>query len=155
MTSNAPFPVLNGRNYSAGQLGAFADLSQYSFAVPALGGRQIPGKVFLKGQLGLSGVEMSFNTFPPGVGMPFLHAHREHEEVYLFIAGQGEFQVDGEIFPVSEGSVVCVAPNGARAYRNVGSGPLHFIVLQVRENSLDAATIEDGIPLERKVSWPG
>lgn len=154
MSRNTPMTMESGANFSAGHLGPFADLMQYSFAAPALGGRQVPGKIFLKEALGLTGVEMSWNCFPPGIGMPFLHAHREHEEIYLFIAGQGEFMVDEQVFPVQEGSVVRVAPAGARAYRNTGSEPLHFIVLQVKAGSLAAATVEDGIVLQAQIRWP-
>lgn len=153
MSQTTPFPVESGQHFSVGHLGSFAGLHQYSFSVPALGNKQIPGKVFLKDQIGLTGVEMSYNTFPPGVGMPFLHAHKENEEVYLVISGQGEFMVDETIFPIQEGSVVRVAPAGARAYRNTGTDALHFIVLQVKENSLSAATIEDGIVLEGAMNW--
>lgn len=154
MSQITPFPVESGQNYTAGHLGAFAELQRYSFTVPALGGKKVPGKVFVKEQLGLTGLEMSYNTFPPSIGMPFLHAHRENEEVYLFISGKGEFMVDGEVFPVSEGSVVRVTPAGVRAYRNTGEDALHFIVLQVKENSLSAATIEDGFVIDGGVHWP-
>lgn len=154
MSRNTPTTTDTGTNFSAGHLGPFADLMQYSFAAPALGGRQVPGKIFLKEALGLTGVEMSWNCFPPGIAMPFLHAHREHEEVYLFIKGQGEFMVDEEVFPIQEGSVVRVAPAGARAYRNTGSEPLHFIVLQVKQGSLAVGTVDDGIVLQTPLHWP-
>lgn len=154
MSHNTPMATDAGPNFSVAHLGPVAELMQYRYAAPALGGRQVPGKIFLKETLGLTGVEMSWNSFPPGVGMPFLHAHREHEEVYLFIAGTGEFMVDDQVFPIQEGSVVRVAPAGVRAYRNTGSGPLHFIVLQVKQDSLAAATVEDGIVVPNPVRWP-
>lgn len=144
----------HGEHFTATHLGPMADLLRYTFSVPALGGRAVPGKVFLKEVLGLTGVEMSWNCFPAGVGMPFLHAHREHEEVYLFISGDGEFMVDDAIFPVHEGSVVRVATAGARAYRNAGDTPLHFVVLQVKQGSLAASTIDDGRILETPLKWP-
>ncbi|MFC5303396.1 cupin domain-containing protein [Azospira restricta] len=154
MSRNTPLAVEHGPNFSAGHLGPFADLMQYEFVVPALGNRKVPGKVFLKEPLALSGAEMSWNCFPPGLAMPFLHAHREHEEVYLFIAGSGEFMVDDRVFPVAEGSVVRVAPAGVRAYRNTGDTPLHFIVLQVRAGSLSASTVDDGIVVHNPLRWP-
>ena len=147
------FPVQEGAQFSVGDLGPFDQLMHYRFSVPALGGRAVPGKVFLKDALQLTGVEVSYNCFPPGVGMPFLHAHQRHEEIYLFTSGQGEFMVDGEVFPVGEGSVVRVAPGGTRAYRKTGQQPLYFIVLQVTVNSLSAGTIDDGI-VQGKPVWP-
>lgn len=154
MSKDTPLAVDHGPNFSAGHLGRFADLMQYEFVVPALGNRKVPGKVFLKEPLALTGVEMSWNCFPPGLAIPFLHAHREHEEVYLFISGSGEFMVDERVFPVAEGSVVRVAPAGARAYRNTGSAPLHFIVLQVKAGSLAASTVDDGEVIDRPLRWP-
>jgi len=140
-----------GTNFTAIALGPQAELLNRKYMVP--GGFEVPGKVFLREPLAASGVEISWNCFPQGAGMPFLHAHREHEEVYLFTGGEGEFQVDGEIFAVSEGSVVRVAPAGARAYRNTGSGPLYFIVLQVKPGTVTGGSIEDGIPLETPLRW--
>lgn len=142
----------SGTHFAATDLGPQAGLLAYQFVTP--NGFAVPGKVFLRETLGATGVEISWNSFPPGAGMPFLHAHREHEEVYLFTGGEGEFQVDGEIFPVREGSAVRVSPAGARAYRNTGNTPLHFIVLQVRPNSISGGSIEDGIPLAAALNWP-
>lgn len=153
MPLEKPATVDHGAHYSATHLGPLSDMLQYAFTVPALD-RQIRGKVFLKEPLKLTGAEISWNCFPPGAAMPFLHAHREHEEVYLFIAGEGEFMVDGKVFPVAAGSVVRVAPAGARAYRNTGSEALHFVVLQVREGSLDAGTIDDGRLVDAPLNWP-
>lgn len=142
----------SGTHFTATDLGPQADLLRnHAYVAPQ--GFAVPGKVFLREALGASGVEISWNSFPPGGAVPFLHAHREHEEVYLFTGGEGEFQVDGEIFPVREGSVVRVAPAGARAYRNTGIGELHFIVLQVRSGTLSGSPIADGIVLDAPVSW--
>ena len=141
----------SGANFTATDLGPQADLLEHTYVTP--GGFAVPGKVFLRETLGASGVEISWNTYPPGVGAPFLHSHREHEEVYLFTGGEGQFQVDGDIFPVREGSVVRVAPAGARAYRNTGEAALHFIVLQVRPGTVCGGSIEDGVPLDAPLSW--
>lgn len=42
------FPVQEGAQFSVGHLGPFDQLMHYRFSVPALGGRAVPGKVFLK-----------------------------------------------------------------------------------------------------------
>ena len=141
----------SGTHFTALDIGPQAELLNKKYVAPQ--GFEVPGKVFLREALGASGVEISWNSFPVGGGMPFLHAHREHEEVYLFTGGEGEFQVDGEIFPVSEGSVVRVAPQGARAYRNTGSVPLNFLVLQVKPGTVTGGSIEDGIPLKDELTW--
>lgn len=33
--------------------------------------------------------------------MPFYHTHRLNEEIYLFLKGVGEFQIDGKVLPRS------------------------------------------------------
>jgi len=132
--------------------GPLAGWRQLEFTHPVLG--RVPGKHFLQEPLGLTGLEMSLSTIGPGRGIPFLHRHRRNEEVYVFLAGRGQFQVDGTVFDVAEGSVVRVAPSGARAYRNTGDGPLTFVVIQAPAGSGIARTIEDGEPVDEPVTWP-
>jgi len=98
---------------------------------------QVDGKVFLREILGLSGMEVSLNALPPGGACSFLHAHKQNEELYVFLSGEGEFQVDGKVFPVEAGSAVRVAPEGMRAWRPTGSEPLSFLVIQVKAGSLE------------------
>nr|WP_279342405.1 cupin domain-containing protein [Geotalea sp. SG265] len=89
---------------------------------------------------------------PAGKGMPFVHAHKKNEELYIVLGGNGIFYVDGEEFPVSEGSLVRVAPSGERAYR-AGDADLYFLCIQSEGGSLTQATLEDGIRLPVKASW--
>lgn len=139
--------------FSCVHAGPLADWRRHEFTHPALG--RVPGKAFLQEALGLSGLEMSLSTIGPGRGIPFLHRHRRNEEVYVFLEGRGQFQVDGHVVDVTEGSVVRVAPAGARAYRNTGDGPLTFLVIQAPADSGISRTIADGEPLDGPVTWPG
>lgn len=148
---NSKLPRHGARHYTALDLGPQSGLGQNTFTAP--GGATVPGKIFLREALGSSAAEISWNSLPPGAAMGFLHAHREHEEIYLFTGGEGEFQVDGEIFAVREGSVVRVAPEGARAWRNIGSAALSFIVLQVRPGTIDCGPVADGYPLPGRPDW--
>lgn len=93
---------------------------------------KIPGKVFGGQAVGATGAEFSFQVFAPGQETGFLHTHKKHEELYYFLAGKGEFQVDGKVFPVEEGSVVRVAPDGRRSVRNNGNEPLIMLYVQYR-----------------------
>lgn len=143
----------SGENFAAAHLGPFSDLGQYGAHIPALGMR-VPGKVFLREHLPLSGAEISFNKLPPGFAIPFLHRHQLHEEIFIVLKGSGEVLVDGALIPVSEGSVVLVRPDGARTLRNNGSGHLDFMVLQVRANSIEKNGTEDSIPMVERPAWP-
>jgi mannose-6-phosphate isomerase-like protein (cupin superfamily) len=110
------------------------------------------GKYFLGRELGLTGCEVSLNRLPAGKGMPFVHSHKKNEELYIVLRGSGIFFVDGEEFPIQEGSVIRVAPAGERAWK-AGEEDLYFICIQAEAGSLSQATLEDGVRLETKTSW--
>ena len=41
--------------------------------------------------LHLTAAEISRNTLPAGVSVPFVHRHRKNEEIYLVLDGRGLF----------------------------------------------------------------
>lgn len=140
------------QNYSIFEVGALENIGQYSFTSKVLPSA-ISGKKFLKDELALTGMEVSFNTFPPGAAMPFYHQHREHEELYIFLKGRGQFQIDGKVIDVKEGTAIRVAPTGVRAWRNNSDQDLLYVVIQAKANSLPKGTIEDGVAVDKKVTW--
>ena len=89
----------------------------------------------------------------PGTETGFIHTHKTHEELYFFLSGKGEFQVDGEVFNVEEGSVVRVAPAGKRSVRNNGKEPLLMLCVQYLGNTFTNEDAADGIILNEKVEW--
>jgi uncharacterized cupin superfamily protein len=111
----------------------------------------LDAKLFLGQALGFTGMEVSLNRAVPGQTSPFVHDHRRHEELYLFLDGEGQFQVDGEVFPVRAGTCVRVAPGGQRAWRNNGPRDLLFVVVQA---NVDSLTPQDGIRQETEAVWP-
>jgi mannose-6-phosphate isomerase-like protein (cupin superfamily) len=139
-------------SYSCFETGPLQSWDQGSFTHPRTG-KELPGKRFLREPLGLTSMEVSVNQLPPGVAVPFLHKHRENEELYLFLAGEGEFQVDEEVFPIMAGTGVRVSPAGARSYRNTGTEPLIFLVIQAKEGSLATGTVTDGQRAEGTLRW--
>ena len=142
----------NGNNFTAYESGARSAWPDHSLEIPGLG--EVQGKHFLKNMVGLTGCEISINSLPPGAGMPFHHTHQENEEVYIFIQGKGQMQIDGEIVDVQEGSIVRIAPSGLRTWRNNSNAPLLYIVAQMRENSLKQYGLGDGIVPQKEVLWP-
>lgn len=112
------------------------------------------GKLFLKEILGLTGMEVSVNHMEVGQEVPFYHQHKHNEELYLFLRGEGEMMLDGEVHPVNKGSAVRVAPDCVRTWRNVGNEALCYIVIQAPEGKLETWTGTDGIRLEKAVVWP-
>lgn len=143
--------IASSTNYSAINVGKLSELNDYVLELsPEI---KIPGKVFGGAALGATGGEFSFQVFQPGTETGFLHTHKQHEELYFFLSGNGEFQVDGEVFHVQEGSVVRVAPNGRRSVRNNGSEPLVMLCVQYRGETFTADDAADGVILNEQVKW--
>lgn len=143
--------IAAAENFSAVNIGKLNELSGY---VLELGSEvKIPGKVFGGAALGATGGEFSFQVFQPGTETGFLHTHKQHEELYFFLGGTGEFQVDGKIIPVSEGCVVRVAPDGRRSVRNNGTTPLTMLCVQYRGNTFTVDDATDGVILNEPVMW--
>ena len=163
--------VAAAKNFSAISVGKLSELSDYvielspEVKIPGkvFGGTalvielspevKIPGKVFGGAALQATGSEFSFQMFQPGTETGFLHTHKNHEELYFFLAGKGEFQVDGQVFPVEEGSVVRVSPDGKRSVRNNGTTPLVMLCVQYRGNTFTAEDATDGVILNEPVKW--
>lgn len=128
--------VHQGTHYTVGQAGSLKELEE---------------KLFVGKPLGFTGMEVSLNRFGPGQEVPFVHQHQQHEEMYLFLDGHGQFQVDGEIFDVQPGTIVRVLPGGKRVWRNNSDGDLICIVIQA---NIDTLTGHDGIRSDDPVKWP-
>lgn len=107
----------------------------------------------LKETLGMTGAEISLNRLGAGQAIPFIHRHRENEEVYLVLSGTGEFWLDGEIIPVREGSCLKVSPSVGRSLRASADSALTYACVQAAANSLKAYTRTDGVLLEEKTGW--
>ena len=144
--------ISGGDNYAAIDLGAFANLMDHSFLHPKLN-LEVKGKVFTGEALKATGTEISFQVLPARAEISFLHTHKTHEEIYVFLKGSGQFQVDGNIIDVKEGTVIRVSPEGKRAWRNNSDEPLTFMVIQSKSGSLEHFTVADGSRVEGKINW--
>ena len=143
--------IAEATNFKAINIGRISDLNEY---VLELGPEvKIPGKVFGGAALGATGGEFSMQVFQPGTETGFLHTHKLHEELYFFLSGKGQFQVDGQVFPVQEGSVVRVSPEGKRSIRNNGTEPLVMLCVQYRGNTFTEEDATDGVILNEQVKW--
>lgn len=143
--------IASATNFSAINIGKLNELNDYVLEVsPEM---KIPGKVFGGAALGATGGEFSFQVFQPGTETGFLHTHKQHEELYFFLGGKGEFQVDGKIFPISEGSVVRVSPAGKRSVCNNGTTPLVMLCVQYKSATFTQEDAADGNILNEPVKW--
>lgn len=109
-------------------------------------------RVILKDVLSISGAEISINTLTAGANVPFVHSHKENEEIYLILKGDGKLYIDGEEIDIEEGDAFCIKPAGKRAIK--ANSELKFICIQVKEASLSHHTQTDGIIHDNiKPSW--
>lgn len=129
--------LAKGQNYTAVNIGKFDSLLDYSAG-------DTKGKVFLKNQIDSSGAELSFQLLPAGTELPFFHTHKQNEEIYIVLKGKGQFQIDDEVFPVSEGSIIRIAPKGKRSLKSAKDSQMVYMVIQMKENSLEQWTMDDG-----------
>lgn len=131
------FKKLNeGAKYSHGSVGNLVDFE---------------GKVFVKDELKETSCEISFGTLAAGQAVPFFHSHKANEENYIILSGKGAFQVDDDVFPIAEGSVIRVATGCDRNLKNTAeSGNLVYICIQAKEGSLEGYTMTDAEITERK-----
>ena len=132
--------IKSGKNYSAVSVGKMSEIIEH--VLPMGPNVTIQGKVFAGQAVGATGSEFSFHQ-----DSGFLHTHKTHEELYFILKGEGQYQVDGEIFPVSEGTIIRVAPDGKRALKNTGSENLTMLCIQYKANAFTEADspMTDGV----------
>jgi mannose-6-phosphate isomerase-like protein (cupin superfamily) len=95
--------------------------------------------------LALSGVEVSLNRMAAGQAVPFVHSHKQNEEIYVVIEGKGTFVIDGDEIEVGEGSLVRVDPAGQRQIKAAADSDLFFVCVQATAGSLAQFSATDGV----------
>ena len=142
-----------GKNYSVVSVGKISEIIDHELIMSP--NVTIHGKVFAGQAVSATGCELSFQTFVPGQDSGFLHTHHTHEEIYIILKGEGQYQVDGDVIPVSEGAIIRVAPGGKRALRNTGSENLTVLCIQYKANVFTEADnpMTDGVILQDALNW--
>ena len=77
--------------------------------------------------------------------MPFVHAHKQNEEIYAILSGIGRVVIDGEDLSLTEGDWIRISPAAKRQFFASEDSALRFISIQVKENTLEGFTMEDAI----------
>lgn len=142
--------ISEGTNYKAIDIGTLDKLSDYSFIHPRLG-HTVESKLFVGEQLKSTGSEVSFMQLPSKTTISFLHKHKKHEEIYIFLKGTGQYQVDEDVFPITEGSIIRVSPNGSRTLRNDSENGMIYMVIQSVAGTLNGYNIADGYRIEGEI----
>ena len=105
------------------------------------------GRAELHEALKLTGAEISVNRLPAGAGVPFVHAHKNNEEIYGVLDGKGKAVIDGEEITLAVGDWVRIAPAAKRQFFAAEDSGITYVCIQVKENSLDGFTMTDAIVL--------
>lgn len=99
----------------------------------------------LHDSLCLTGAEISINNLPTGAGVPFVHAHKNNEEIYAILSGSGKAVIDGETVPLAAGDWIRISPAAKRQFFAAEDSEISYVCIQVKENSLEAYTKDDAI----------
>lgn len=124
-----------------------------NYKLATIGNIQEVSRVELHDQLALTGAEVSINALPAGVSVPFVHAHKRNEEIYVILDGKGMLYIDGEELEIRAGDVLRIDPAGERCIKADAQSSIRFICVQAEAKSLVQFTRNDGIPCESKPSW--
>jgi mannose-6-phosphate isomerase-like protein (cupin superfamily) len=65
---------------------------------------------------------LSYQHIPPDYRFPYGHTHKQQEEVYVVLRGNGRMKLDDEIVELKEWDVVRVAPGTWRGYESGREG---------------------------------
>ena len=103
------------------------------------------GRVELHEKLGLTGAEISVNELPAGADVPFVHSHKENEEIYGILAGKGKAVIDGETVDLTAGDWLRIAPAAKRQFFAADDSGITYLCIQVKEHSLAHFTATDAV----------
>lgn len=95
--------------------------------------------------LNLTGAEISINSLPAGSGVPFVHSHKQNEEIYAIIDGCGYVIIDEEKITLNTGDWLRISPVAKRQFFASNEIGIKYICIQVKSNSLEGYTLTDAI----------
>lgn len=95
--------------------------------------------------LRLTGAEISVNALPAGAGVPFVHSHKQNEEIYIVLEGKGTAVIDGETVALKANDCLRVSPSAKRQFSASSDSALKYVCIQVKANSLDSYTASDAV----------
>ena len=95
--------------------------------------------------LNLTGAEISVNALPAGASVPFVHAHKQNEEIYAILEGEGIAVIDGEKVALKAGDWLRIAPSAKRQFFASDKQGIKYVCIQVKAGSLEGYTAADAI----------
>jgi uncharacterized cupin superfamily protein len=83
---------------------------------------------FARKAMGLEQFGFSYQKFQPGFRQPFGHMHKEQEEAYIVVEGDGRVKIDDEIVDLRQWDVLRVPPGTARAFEAGDNGMTYIAI---------------------------
>ncbi|ALV24079.1 Cupin domain-containing protein [Campylobacter iguaniorum] len=111
------------------------------------------GRCEFHDELNLTGCEMSINSLPSGISVPFVHSHKQNEELYIVLEGAGIAYIDGDEFEIKKGDILRLNPAAKRCFSASKDKGIKFICIQTKANSLEQFSMNDGVINDEKPSW--
>lgn len=95
--------------------------------------------------LKLTGAEISINVLPQGASVPFVHSHKQNEEIYGILEGEGVAVIDGQSVPLAAGDWLRISPAAKRRFFASDKCAIKYICIQVKAESLVCYTAADAV----------
>ena len=95
--------------------------------------------------LSLTGAEISINALPAGGSVPFVHSHKQNEEIYAILEGSGCAVIDGEKIALTAGDWLRISPAAKRQFFAAPDTGIKYVCIQVKANSLEGYTMTDAV----------
>lgn len=96
-------------------------------------------------KLSLTGAEISINELPAGANVPFVHSHKQNEEIYGILSGKGKVVIDGEEILLTTGDWLKISPAAKRQFFAASDSEITYVCIQVKEHSLENFTATDAV----------
>lgn len=96
-------------------------------------------------KLSLTGAEISINELPAGANVPFVHSHKQNEEIYGILSGKGKVVIDGEEILLTTGDWLKISPTAKRQFFAASDSGITYVCIQVKEHSLENFTATDAV----------
>jgi quercetin dioxygenase-like cupin family protein len=74
-------------------------------------------------------VEILLERFPKALAFP-IHQHKECEQTYLFLEGEAEVNVAGQLHRLAKGGIVYIPRLTDHGVKNIGDSELVYIVVE-------------------------
>ena len=103
------------------------------------------GRVELHEKLSLTGAEISINQLPAGASVPFVHSHKNNEEIYGILSGKGKAVIDNETIELTAGDWLRISPAAKRQFFASQESDITYVCIQVKENSLGGFTADHAV----------